>query len=391
MKYWKMKLTCQSPVHIGSGDSYKKNQYLYEDNGRKAKIYFLNESKWAVFLDRGKLTNHLVTPTTNGKDAITVNWDPTYFSLYDFLSCHYPKKINQVIQTLAKSGVLSNPETADVPYSKNKKNALNDIQTFIKNSGGRMYIPGSSLKGAFRTAIITAMIRKDRTKYGKYWNDIVTAAEVGGYLVQNIGNVLERLEKEIFIPIGTDGKRNMVNSYFRGLTVGDSTAATLPGLIVQKADLGETEERPHTISLWRECMAPGDTVTFKLGIDSVEMKALGISDAKGLIQCLQDFVDFQCDLLWKSFGDTDEIQEMQHTDLLLGGGAGFLSKTVIYALAPDLKTGRDVVKRLMAEQFKRGHHNQGEHISPHTLKLAKRGNSYQVMGMCKLEVEEELC
>lgn len=111
MKYWKMKLTCQSPVHIGSGDSYKKNQYLYEDNGRKAKIYFLNESKWAVFLDRGKLTNHLVDE---------INRDPTYFSLYDFLSCHYPKKINQVIQTLAKSGVLSNPETADVPYSKNK-------------------------------------------------------------------------------------------------------------------------------------------------------------------------------------------------------------------------------------------------------------------------------
>ena len=94
-----------------------------------------------------------------------------------------------------------------------------------------MYIPGSSLKGAFRTAIITAMIRKDRTKYGKYWNDIVTAAEVGGYLVQNIGNVLERLEKEIFIPIGTDGKRNMVNSYFRGLTVGDSSTASKAGIL----------------------------------------------------------------------------------------------------------------------------------------------------------------
>ena len=254
-----------------------------------------------------------------------------------------------------------------------------------------MYIPGSSLKGAFRTAIITAMIRKDRTKYGKYWNDIVTAAEVGGYLVQNIGNVLERLEKEIFIPIGTDGKRNMVNSYFRGLTVGDSSTASKAGIIVQKADLGETEERPHTISLWRECMAPGDEVTFRLGIDSVEMKALGISDAKGLIQCLQDFVGFQCNLLGESFGGKKEIQEMRHTDLLLGGGAGFLSKTVIYALAPDVQSGLDVVKRLMAEQFKRGHHNQGEHISPHTLKLAKRGNSYQVMGMCKLEMEEELC
>lgn len=100
---------------------------------------------------------------------------------------------------------------------------------------------------------------------------------------------------------------------------------------------------------------------------------------------------FQCNLLGESFGGKKEIQEMRHTDLLLGGGAGFLSKTVIYALAPDVQSGLDVVKRLMAEQFKRGHHNQGEHISPHTLKLAKRGNSYQVMGMCKLEMEEELC
>lgn len=138
-------------------------------------------------------------------------------------------------------------------------------------------------------------------------------------------------------------------------------------------------------------MAPGDEVTFRLGIDSVEMKALGISDAKGLIQCLQDFVGFQCNLLGESFGGKKEIQEMRHTDLLLGGGAGFLSKTVIYALAPDVQSGLDVVKRLMAEQFKQGHHDQREHISPHTLKLAKRGNSYQVMGMCKLEMEEELC
>lgn len=40
MKYWKMKLTCQSPVHIGSGDIYQKNQYVYEDDGKRAHIYF---------------------------------------------------------------------------------------------------------------------------------------------------------------------------------------------------------------------------------------------------------------------------------------------------------------------------------------------------------------
>lgn len=387
MKYWKMKLTCQSPVHIGSGDIYQKNQYVYEDDGKRAHIYFLNESKWAEFLEKEKLLDSFVSE---------IHRKFMHFSIYDFLNTYRRNSCQQeslkgLMEKLIDDGVLSKPETADVPYSKNSRNALNDIHTFIKDSKGRMYIPGSSLKGAFRTAILFAMIKKDRKKYDKYWNDIATAARSGKYLKQNIGNVLDRLERELFIPIGEDRKQNMVNSYFRGLTVGDSTAATLPGIIVQKADLEETEERPHAISLWRECMAPGDMVTFTLGIDTKKMEKVEISDTKGIIRYLQDFVDFQCDLLWQSFGDTNEIQEMQHTDLLLGGGSGFLSKTVIYALAPDVQSGLDVVKRLMAEQFKRGHHDQREHISPHTLKLAKRGNSYQVMGMCKLEMEEELC
>ena len=387
MKYWKMKLTCQSPVHIGSGDIYQKNQYVYEEDGKRAHIYFLNESKWAEFLENEKLLDSFVSE---------IHRKFIHFSIYDFLNAYRRNSCQQeslkgLMEKLIDDGVLSKPETAEVPYSKNSRNALNDIHTFIKDSKGRMYVPGSSLKGAFRTAILFAMIKKERKKYDKYWNDIATAARSGKYLKQNIGNVLDRLERELFIPIGEDRKQNMVNSYFRGLTVGDSSTASKAGIIVQKADLGETKERPRTISLWRECMAPGDEVTFRLGIDSVEMKALGISDAKGLIQCLQDFVGFQCNLLGESFGGKKEIQEMRHTDLLLGGGAGFLSKTVIYALAPDVQSGLDVVKRLMAEQFKRGHHDQGEHISPHTLKLAKQGNSYQVMGMCKLEMEEELC
>ena len=189
MKYWKMKLTCQSPVHIGSGDIYQKNQYVYEEDGKRAHIYFLNESKWAEFLENEKLLDSFVSE---------IHRKFIHFSIYDFLNAYrgnncQPESLKGLMKKLVDSGVLLKPETADVPYSKNPRNALNDIHTFIKDSEGRMYIPGSSLKGAFRTAIITAMIRKDRTKYGKYWNDIVTAAEVEGYLAQNIGNVLDCL------------------------------------------------------------------------------------------------------------------------------------------------------------------------------------------------------
>lgn len=82
---------------------------------------------------------------------------------------------------------------------------------------------------------------------------------------------------------------------------------------------------------------------------------------------------------------------MKKNDLILGGGTGYISKSIIYALAPSVEDGVYVVKKIMKEQFKKGHHDEGEDISPHTLKLAKMGNRYQIMGMCKLETVEELC
>lgn len=126
MKYWKMRLTCQSPVHIGSGETYKKNQYVYEEYERNAKVYFLNELKWAIFLDKEKLMNHFA-------DEISKNFENA--STYDFLRKHFPQKINQVIQDLIKAEVLSVPLM--VPSSK----VLNDIHTFIKDSEGGCISP----------------------------------------------------------------------------------------------------------------------------------------------------------------------------------------------------------------------------------------------------------
>lgn len=133
-----------------------KNQYVYEDDGKRAHIYFLNESKWAEFLENEKLLDSFVSE---------IHRKFMHFSIYDFLNAYrrnncQPESLKGLMKKLVDSGVLLKPETADVPYSKNPRNALNDIHTFIKDSEGRMYIPGSSLKGAFRTAIIATMIRK---------------------------------------------------------------------------------------------------------------------------------------------------------------------------------------------------------------------------------------
>ena len=181
----------------------------------------------------------------------------------------------------------------------------------------------------------------------------------------------------------------MTNSLLRGLSVSDTGPALKPGKIVQKADAGENGGL-HTISLWRECMMRGEEIFFTLGIDEKIMANLGVTDAESLIKCTQKFVDYQCDLLWDSLSGHDEIESMQDADLILGGGAGFLSKTVMYALAPKKQVGVREVQKIMKKQFPRGRHGKGEQISPHTLKLAKMGSDYQVMGMCQLSVVKEL-
>lgn len=62
----------------------------------------------------------------------------------------------------------------------------------------------------------------------------------------------------------------------------------------------------------------------------------------------------------------------------------------MYALAPEKQDGVRAVQKIMKKKFPRGRHGKGEQISPHTLKLAKMGRDYQVMGMCQLSVVKEL-
>ena len=393
MKYWEIKLTCSSPVHIGSGHIYKKSEYICYTKNKKAYVHFLNETKWAEYLLKENLLETFVSELER---------NPLRLSIYEFLKKNADHQfIHHVIEDMIKKEICSHPVTADMENTDDQRNTLNDIHGCIKDENGHMYIPGSSLKGAFRTAIFVKWLQEHKERYRKEWEKIVQEIENGMYgekpsyvmrkigKTGKIGKIMEDMEREIFIIPDKEKKRNMTNSLLRGLSVSDTGPALKPGKIVQKADAGENGGR-HTISLWRECMMRGEEVFFTLGIDEKIMANLGVTDAESLIKCTQNFVDHQCDLLWDSLSGHDEIESMQDADLILGGGAGFLSKTVMYALAPTPQEGVRAVQKIMKKQFPRGRHGKGEQISPHTLKLAKMGRDYQVMGMCQLSVVKEL-
>ena len=187
----------------------------------------------------------------------------------------------------------------------------------------------------------------------------------------------------------------MVDSYFRGLTVSDAIWEEGNLCVAAKYDLSVDADDTHPVGLFRECLDYDTKLTFTLGIDDDPraMGHFGIRDFQSLLCVLQDFVDFQYEILAHPFLQyaERELRDIKKIDLLLGGGTGFLSKTLVYALAPRREDAVYVTRKLMEASFKRGKHFRDKVISPHTLKLVRVDNARDLMGLCYLEGEEILC
>lgn len=380
MHYWKVRLRTLTSTFIGSGEIYKKSQYIYHEDNRT--VCFLKEEKWISFLAEHDIMDDFASELVK-RDA--------RFDLFGYLKnqCILQRKygsIRNVIRAMEEAGAIDR----EVDYlSVGKDKGPNDIAAHIKDAEGNPYIPGSSLKGAFRTAILSHEIRKNLSRYRATWAKLERAAGDK----KEMGRIVDQLERDMGI---SDGK-DMVKSYFRGLTVSDAVLKKGKLCVAAKADLSVGDDDIHQVSLYRECL-DGAALEFTVGIDDSEagMGHFDIKSFADLQKVLQEFVDFQYDILEKPFrrnGDVElqDIKNHQNADFLLGGGTGFLTKTLIYSLAPDRGQAIYVTRKLMEKMFRKHYHHEDREISPHTLKLVSlNGNTY-LMGLCYLEEEKKLC
>ncbi len=381
MHYWKVRLTTYSPTFIGSGDTYKKDRYIY--NMQDKTVSFLREEKWISFLHTAGIMDDFADALLRGGRR---------FDLFGYLK-NQPTlqrrygNIWDVLRAMKQAGVIDR----EVDYfSVGKDKGPNDIAGYIRDAEGNPYIPGSSLKGAFRTAILSHAIQKNLSCYGSYWKDMERAA--GNK--REMERIMGQLEKSIAIP----PREDMVKSYFRGLTVSDAVLEKGKMCVAAKADLSAGHDDPHQVSLYRECLDIDAELTFTIGIDDSEagMGHYGIKTFADLKNVLQEFVDFQYDILQKPFrrnGEVElrDIKNHQNADLLLGGGTGFLTKTLIYSLISDRGQAVYVTRKLMEKMFRSHYHNEDREISPHTLKLVSMDGETCLMGLCYLTEEKKLC
>jgi CRISPR-associated protein Csm5 len=363
----KFVMKCMSPVHIGNGDvPLKSFQYMYDEQHNK--VYFLDEHKWSIFLFKRQLTDAFAKAIMEPRGINALEWIMSR-----------PGITRQDILEVT-NGYANTP----INIKKNKY-TLNDIVRTSCQSDGQPYIPGSSIKGALRTGIIFKWLKLNPDEAQTYWKEIDVRRNLPSKaLKQELNNIVVKIEKKALgeEPIVETGKKG--RKIASGLKVSDGICKNrVTTIVVPKLDGHTNEPRPKSISVFREALPTGTEVEFYITMERDLLKQGGIETIDELLMAQLEFLKLGWDYQKTAFRYYEkELLEAENADLVLGGGTGFLTKSLLLALAPNKAAAKYTIASILNSIF--GKHIDKE-ISPRTLKLTKERQQMQLMGLCQLQ------
>lgn len=356
---YKLKLKVLTPVHIGSGETIGKNEYVIDQN----RVYIFDMYK----LFKGLTKLNALEKYENAVMSMK------QFKLYDFF------KTNNIKRETYKSWAEYSyeiPEDADIKTM--------NITACIKDAYHKPYIPGSSLKGALRTAVtVNEILDGKAKKYSQRVKDEIPRltgkkrdmAFVESDMDVELFHTLKLLDKKPY------DNKNAVNSVFKGLKISDSTPVKLDDLaLCVKIDLDDGDGE-NVLNVVRECIKPGTELTFDVSIDT----GIFPYDAKKLLGAVKRSFDLQAERFLSHFGGVD-IPSADNV-IYIGGGTGFVSKTVIQALFNE-NDALYVTRNILSKQFWKAKHNNDRFVSPRMRKCTYYDHEYMDMGICGISFEK---
>lgn len=402
----KMCLKVVTPINIADGIVLGAKDYLYDS--RRQKVYFLNLHQWHMFIYKHMLLEKYESYLANFRDKQSLlEW--LQMQGYDI------DDVRTVITSEAQA-------TVNLMDNERKK-TLNDISRHIQQSDGSLYVPGSSIKGVFRTAILYSLLQKRQDIKVKYWCYIKQQVDIIEKLLEEerkprelqimpysvikkkknqaakeIDKLIASLESELLhtLRLKDDKERNISNknavcSAMRGLQVSDTYASrNMQTAILQKVDGGFDKfgkASPKKLPIFRECMLPKAELFFDVKIEKAVMNTIGINSVDDLLKATHSFFAAVTDLLQQAFGKEyqEAFQGVAAGNMFLGGNTGFLSKTLLAMLAPDKDTAKNTIKVLLDKSFKNHKHLlRDKIIAPRTLKCTNYNGKLMLMGVAEV-------
>lgn len=383
LKNYEFTLTVKGPVHIGNGKTLSKVDYFFY----KDRIYFPNLHKMFLYIKQ----MHLID-----------DYESFMYSARNDLTYWLNRK--RIISTVAEKCTDYSVTLSKLPNLKSWK-----LSTFIKDPYGNPYIPGSSLKGLIRTLLLAKEIVDNPDDYAEIRNDIRRSINdprkniisnlykasstipkakrlekiVDEAIKSKLNKASSTLEEIAFHKLNcSDNRKNAVNDVFKGLIVSDSQPLSTNDLIVtEKIDYNVVgNEKP--LPLYRESLVPNTQVKFNVTIDT-SIFNYTIDD---ILQAVKLFATDYYTYFSSNFRG---IKKPTSNTVWLGGGAGYVSKTIMYNLFGD--DAYNIVSSVLNVTQK--HHDHGadkdKGVSPVTVKLTKYNNTLCHYGECSLSITEK--
>lgn len=377
----KMCLHVVTPINIADGVTLRAKDYLYDT--RQRRVYFLNLHAWHWFVYKHKLLDKYEKYISNFKDMK---------SLLEWL-----QEQGYGLENL--QDVISSEAQADASLVDAEKKTLHDINRHIRHGDGTPFIPGSSIKGVFRTAVLYKLLQKRQDIKSKYWRQIQGKIS-NNYLnpKRDFDGLAKDLESELLhtLRLKDDKERNISNknavcSAMRGLQVSDTYASrNVQTAILQKVDGGFDKfgkASPKKLPIFRECMLPEAELFFDVKIEKAVMNTIAINSVDDLLKVTHSFFAAVTDLLQQAFGKEyqEAFQGVAAGNMFLGGNTGFLSKTLLAMVAPDKDTAKNTIKVLLDKSFKTHKHLlRDKIIAPRTLKCTNYNGKLMLMGVAEV-------
>ena len=362
LRTYKITLTVNGPLYIGSGKEIGKKEYI-----------FLSNNELGI-MDIGKLYAKLL------KKGLAPEFEKYMLqedrrSLEQWLSTHRFQKsdVQECLKYKVKYGKLS--------VERGKRL---EVREFVKDPYGMPYIPGSSLKGMLRTLFLATDIIRNPQKYQRdkeaFSKDLASYSSNGKYPAKGMRNI----EAKRFNLLTRDEKEmhSAVNDIMSGMVVSDSYPLSTADLVLCQRIERKVDGTEKKLNVLRECIKPGSKISFDLTID----ESLCAVNAGSIKDAVREFAGMYNDCFVCKFRGTDRIRDNM---VCLGGGVGFLSKTVIYPMYGEKEGVRKTQEIFDKTKVPRMHKHFQDiklGVSPHIMKCAEYNGKSIPMGICTIEI-----
>ena len=342
LKKYKFVFNTVGPVFIGSGQNLKKKEYIFDENKGRVKIIDVNKMLGFICKDKNLMRDYEKLMMSGDKND----------DLQSFFNDH------KISEKDYKNWIL---RECNVKGNFNGE----DINTFVRDGRGEAYIPGSSLKGMFRTVILSYLIRHADEEY----KNEMRARVAEDLSDEHLAEVDKAMSVKFLHSKLTDSDRkDMVNSIMRGLIISDSKKIADKNMALYKKFDMSVKGEGHSLNLVREC------VDFKVKIETtITIDTTIFPYTKDeLFKMFEEFTQYYKEILEDKFKGCPK-HSVRNIRFIIGGGAGFISKTDLYALF-DEKKAIEITGRILDSKFQNKEHLSDAKvhgISPRILKCVE--------------------